>query len=200
MASFTAPSTKTGTSFADITFTPTTTVTLDSNTDYWVVAGGGNSRWVWSVTGPAEDDTPAPGWSIADRGQSYNPNSGSWDDNGGDLAWQIAVIGTIIDGGGDTTPPSLDRATVNGSALALTYNETLDGASTPAPGDFVVTAAGSTVGVSGVSVSGSAVTLTLATAVEANQTVTLNYTPGANPIQGHCREPRGGPLRTGRNQ
>ena len=99
VASFTAPSTTTGTSFADIRFTPTTTVTLDSNTDYWVVAAGGNSLWVWSVTGPVEDATPAPGWSIADRGQYYNPNSGSWEDNGGDLAWQIAVIGTIIGGG-----------------------------------------------------------------------------------------------------
>ena len=95
VASFTAPSTTTGISFANITFTPTTTVTLDRNTDYWVVAAGGSSRWTWSVTGPDEDATAAPGWSIADRGQSYNPNSGSWEDNGGDLAWQISVKGTI---------------------------------------------------------------------------------------------------------
>ena len=47
------------------------------------------------MTGPDEDATAAPGWSIADRGQSYNPNSGSWEDNGGDLAWQISVKGTI---------------------------------------------------------------------------------------------------------
>ena len=44
VASFTAPLTPTGISFANITFTPTTTVTLDSNTDYWVVAAGGSSR------------------------------------------------------------------------------------------------------------------------------------------------------------
>ena len=55
--------------------------------------------------------------------------------------------------------------------------------SVPSAGDFVVTAAGSTVGVNGVSVGGSAVTLTLATAVEAGQAVTLDYTPGANPTQ-----------------
>ena len=35
----------------------------------------------------------------------------------------------------------------------------------------------------GVGVAGSAVTLTLATAVEANQAVTLAYAPGTNPIQ-----------------
>ena len=72
---------------------------------------------------------------------------------------------------------------MNGDTLVLTYDETLDGASVPAPGAFAVTAAGSTVSANGVSVAGSAVTVTLANAVQANQTVTLDYTPGANPIQ-----------------
>ena len=72
---------------------------------------------------------------------------------------------------------------MNGTTLVLTYDETLDAASVPAPGDFVVTAAGSTTGATGVSVGGSAVTLTLATPVQANQAVTLDYTPGANPTQ-----------------
>ena len=85
--------------------------------------------------------------------------------------------------GTDVRPPQLTRATVNASRLVLTYDETLDAGSVPAPGDFVVTAAGSTAGVAGVSVGGSAVTLTLATAVQAGQTVTLDYTPGANPTQ-----------------
>ena len=91
---------------------------------------------------------------------------------------------TIIDDESmDATPPTLSGATVNGSTLVLTYNEPLDGGSTPAAGDFVVTAAGSAITVNGVSVAGSTVTLTLATAVEANQAVTLAYTPGANPTQ-----------------
>ena len=94
VASFTAPST-TGTGFAAYTFIPTTTVTLDRNTDYWVVVAGGSFGWVWSVTGPAEDATPAPGWSLADRGQFFNPNSGSWGDNDGDWTYQISVKGTI---------------------------------------------------------------------------------------------------------
>ena len=84
----------------------------------------------------------------------------------------------------DVTPPTLTGATVNAATLVLTYDETLDGASVPASGDFGVTAAGSTAGVDGVRVSGSAVTLTLATAVQAGQTATLDYTPpGAGPIQ-----------------
>ena len=85
--------------------------------------------------------------------------------------------------GMDVRPPRLTRATVNAGTLVLSYDETLDGVSAPAPGDFVVTAAGSATGVSGVSVGGSAVTLTLAAPVQANQTVTLDYTPGANPTQ-----------------
>ena len=84
---------------------------------------------------------------------------------------------------GDTRPPLRTQATVNGTTLVLTYDEALDGGSTPAPGDFVVMADGTTITVNGVSITGSTVTLTLATAVEAGQTVTLAYTPGANPIQ-----------------
>ena len=90
-----------------------------------------------------------------------------------------ATTDTVI----DTRPPVLTQATVNGGTLVLTYDETLDGASVPAAGAFAVTAAGNAVTVNGVSVGGSAVTLTLANAVQANQTVTLDYTPGASPIQ-----------------
>ena len=95
----------------------------------------------------------------------------------------ITIIDDESDGVTDRTPPAITGAAVNGSTLILTYDEALDGASVPAAGDFVVTAAGSAITVNGVSVAGSTVTLTLATAVEANQTVTLAYTPGANPIQ-----------------
>ena len=84
---------------------------------------------------------------------------------------------------GDTQPPLLTRATVNGSTLVLTYDVALDGGSVPAPDDFSVTVAGSTITVNRVSIAGATVTLTLATAVEATQAVALDYTPGANPIQ-----------------
>ena len=95
----------------------------------------------------------------------------------------VTVSDDTSGGRDDTQPPVFTGATVNGSTLTLTYNEPLDGASVPAAGDFAVTAAGSSTTVTGVSVAGSTVTLTLATAVEANQAVTLAYTPGANPIQ-----------------
>ena len=116
---------------------------------------------------------------------AYTPGANPIQDAAGNDAALLSRQTVTNNTGGttDVTPPTLSGATVNGSTLVLTYDEMLDGGSTPATGDFVVTAAGSAITVTGVSVAGSTVTLTLATAVEANQTVTLAYTPGANPIQ-----------------
>ena len=105
VADFTGPSSAAGRAdFVDYTFTPTTTVTLDRNTDYWVVATGSAFGDLWAVAGPGEDATTTPGWSIRDRGQSYNPDPGSWQDHGADLANQISVTGTVtvsdVGGGG----------------------------------------------------------------------------------------------------
>ena len=87
----------------------------------------------------------------------------------------------ILDNDGDELVPS--RATVNGTTLVLTYNEILDSASTPYPFHFYVTADDNRVEVDQVSVGGSMVTLTLATAVEAGQTVTLDYVSGVGQNQ-----------------
>ena len=87
----------------------------------------------------------------------------------------------ILDNDGDELVPS--RATVNGTTLLLTYNEILDSASTPSPSHFYVTADDNRVDVDQVSVVGSMVTLTLATAVEAGQTVLLDYVSGSGQNQ-----------------
>ena len=83
----------------------------------------------------------------------------------------------------DAVAPTVTGATLDGTALIITFSEDLDSASTPAPGDFTVTVAGNAVDVDQVSVGGFMVTLTLAAAVQAGQTVTLDYAPGDNPIQ-----------------
>ena len=95
----------------------------------------------------------------------------------------VSQVGEQPDVTPDVTPPVLTRAEVNGVTLVLTYDERLDGASVPATGDFAVRAGRSSVGVSRVVVDGRAVTLTLADAVQADQRVTLDYTPGARPTQ-----------------
>ena len=84
----------------------------------------------------------------------------------------------------DVAAPELLRATVDGSSLTLTYGEALDGGSRPASGDFTVEVDGAGRSVTGVSVSGSVVTLTLNPAVEHGDTgIWVSYTPNTNPIR-----------------
>ena len=89
----------------------------------------------------------------------------------------------VVSGPPDTVAPSLIGAAVDGTSLVLTYNEDLDPASVPVPGDFAVTVAGQPSTVSSVEVLGRAVTLALANAVEYGDMVTIDYTVGTNPIQ-----------------
>ncbi len=104
------------------------------------------------------------------------------DTSGNDAAALSAQ--TVTNNTPDTTAPALSSADVHGASLVLTYDEDLDGNSTPGASDFTVTVAGSSVTVSNVSVSGKTVTLTLAAAVEHGNTVSLSYTiPATNPIQ-----------------
>ena len=75
-------------------------------------------------------------------------------------------------------------AAADGASLTLTYGEALDGGSRPVSGDFTVEVGGSGRSVTGVSVSGSVVTLTLNPGVEHGDTgIRVSYTPGTNPIQ-----------------
>ena len=84
----------------------------------------------------------------------------------------------------DGVRPAFVSAAVDGDSLTLTYREALDGGSRPAAGAFTVTVGGSGRTVSGVSVSGSVVTLTLNPEVEHGDTgIQVSYTPGTNPIQ-----------------
>ena len=76
----------------------------------------------------------------------------------------------------DRVVPALASASVDGTILTLTYNEALDETSKPAAGAFAVTVAGDARTVDAVALSGSAVALTLASAVAAEETVTVGYT------------------------
>lgn len=84
----------------------------------------------------------------------------------------------------DTTPPSLEKAEVNGTLLTLTYSEALNDSSDAAIGSFVVNVGGNPVVVSAADAVGSTVKLTLSTAVNNGQSVTLSYTPpNVNPTK-----------------
>ena len=88
----------------------------------------------------------------------------------------------------DDTAPTLSSASVNGAALRLTYNEPLDGSSTPETGDFTVSGGDTSRTVTDVALSGSAVLLTLDPAVEHGETgIRVSYTvptgTGVSPLQ-----------------
>jgi uncharacterized repeat protein (TIGR02059 family) len=102
---------------------------------------------------------------------------------GNDAASFSAVAVTNNTPPTDTTPPNRVSTAVNGSSLAIGYNEPLDTNSTPANGDYAPLVNGNPRSVTNVAVAGSTVTLTLATPVVAADTVTLSYTAGTNPVQ-----------------
>ena len=84
----------------------------------------------------------------------------------------------------DTTKPSLEEAEVDGATLSMFFSEELNTAA-PANSAFTVKVdAGTGANPTAVSISGSVVTLTLATAVTQEQTVTVSYTsPASNKIR-----------------
>ena len=107
-------------------------------------------------------------------------------DNPAELAHEAvaAQAGHQVDG----VRPAFVSAAVDGSSLTLTYGEALDPGSRPAAGDFTVEVDGSGRSVTGVSLSGSGMTLFLNPAVEHGDTgIRVSYTVptgvGANPIR-----------------
>ena len=93
----------------------------------------------------------------------------------------------------DTVPPRIRHAFVNGDKLTLTYNEALDRNSVPATTAYTVKVndgAGPTV--SRVLVSTVSVVLTLETAVDASDIVTLDYeAPTSSPVRDTTWNPAG---------
>ncbi len=148
-------------------------------------SGTGTTALVFSYT-VAENDEDANGISIgADK---LALNGGTIQKTGSSTAAALThdAVAASASHKVDGVRPTLSSATVSGTALTLTYSEALDTSSTPAKGDFTVKVAGSAVNLANatpVAVSGSAMTLTLATAVTAGQAVTASYTKGTNPIR-----------------
>ena len=131
----------------------------------------------------ADGDEDTDGVSI--EANSLTLNGGTIEDEGDNPAEldHEAVApqaGHKVDG----VRPAFVSAAVDGASLTLTYGEALDGGSRSATGDFTVEVDGAGRSVSGVSVSGSVVILTLNPAVEHGETgIRVSYRPGTNPIQ-----------------
>ena len=123
----------------------------------------------------------------------------------GDVGKAIRVRVAFTDDGGNeetlTSAPTvvtaaglqLQSATVDGVTLTLTYSEVLDNGVTLGTTPFAVNVNGSPRSLSGVAVGGSNVLLLLSSAVEAWDTVTVDYTAPNGPdfIRGHPRQEGG---------
>lgn len=81
----------------------------------------------------------------------------------------------------DTTPPEVSSTLAAGNKILLIYNEPLSAASIPQPSSFPVIYGGA-VWVTGVSISGSTVVLTLSQSVTIGS-ILLNYSAGTTPIK-----------------
>ena len=177
------------------TFTAPADATLEANTDYFIVfentgtVQGDNSLDQYSdyvlpfVFNGNEDSGGAAGWSLADMYCTGTTISWTRCTSGG-KPLRLKIVGTAQTAA-DTTSPSLDSATVDGTSLVLTYDEALDEDSEPAMSAYSVSVTGGTgVAPSSVDVSSMTVTLTLGAAVTSGQTVTVTYTvPTSNPVQ-----------------
>ena len=151
---------------------------------------------VWSIPAGIEGGVDAGAFTLTGTGALAFRSAKDFeapDDADGDGTYAVTV--RVTDGANpvdtaltvsltdvDEIAPTLTVASVNGTALALTFSEALDAASKPAADAFAVTVAGDARAVDEVALSGSAVTLTLASAVSSGETVTVGYTApaGAN--------------------
>ena len=93
VAELTPPATAFAGTKATYTYAAPADITLTNETSYWVMAetGGGT----WHTGGFAEDATPAPDWSIADRDESRSFSSTGPFSTDTDVALMIRVNGTV---------------------------------------------------------------------------------------------------------
>ena len=104
---------------------------------------------------------------------------------GGDANLTHAALGSDASHKVDGVRPTLQNASVNGIELTLEWSETLDTGSAPAAGQFVLSVDNGTAPtVSSLTMSGTIMTLTLASAADATKDYTLAYSvPSSNPVK-----------------
>ena len=155
----------------------------------------------WSITGGADADKLA----VTDAGALTFGAAKDYeapDDADGDGVYEVTV--EVSDGANavaasltvtltdlDEIAPTLSEATVDGASLTLVFDEALDEDEVPSIDSFSVTVAGATRTVDNVVVTGSAVVLTLASAVTADEVVTVGYTVPTDAAAGRIRDAAG---------
>lgn len=141
------------------------------------VSGSGTSALRFSYIVSA-DTADADGISLA---STLSLNGGTLRDvDGNDLNLTLNSVASTSHVNVNGLVPRFDSASVNGNSLVIAYNETtaLDAVHAPAGSDYTVLVAGVANAVTALAVDSTTntVTLTLATAVAAGQSVTVAYT------------------------
>ncbi len=96
----------------------------------------------------------------------------------------VATFTSSVTNNTDTAPAPASTS-VNAAELSITFDQALDTASVPAASDFAVSVNAATATVSAVALAGSTASLTLASAVDADDAVTVSYT---QPTAGGLRD------------
>ena len=148
-------------------------------------SNGGSSvtgyRVQWRET-PDSWDTPADVSETTVTGTSHTVTGLT---DGVEYTFRVFAVNTVGDSSAtddesgtprETTAPTLSSATVDGATLTLTFSEGLTETPLPAVAPFTVNVEGNQRGVNTVAISGSTVTLTLASAVTSTDDVSVGYT------------------------
>ena len=170
-----------------VTGTPQLGLTMDSGPAHPAEYSAGAGEVLVFTYAVADGDSAASGFGIAADSLTLNGGTildatDSGTNQAADLthAAVAAASGHVVDG----RRPALQSAGVDGFAVRLTYDETLDTTSTPAKTAFTVTADGAALSVESVALSGAVATLTLGAQAGSGQTVLLDYTPpGTSPLR-----------------
>ena len=148
-------------------------------------SNGGSSvtgyRVQWRET-PDSWDTPADVSETTVTGTSHTVTGLT---DGVEYTFRVFAVNTVGDSSAtddesgiprETTAPTFSSATVDGATLTLTFSEGLTETPLPAVATFTVNVEGNQRGVNTVAISGSTVTLTLASAVTSTDDVSVGYT------------------------
>ena len=168
-------------------YAPAGTQLEPSNLYYLAVAttDPGDYHQLIQTLSTGEDDSSAAGWSISNSAHSFDASRGAWNQIPGIL--QVDIRGTQP----PAPPAKVSAVLVGGAAVEITYDADLDESSVPSVGAFSVRVDGASRTISGVTVAGRVVTLTLASPITSAQRVTVSYTPPAT-ADAHGIETTGG--------
>ena len=164
-------------SYALVEFAAASAITLAASTDYWVVidvSTGDANTDLNALLGANKDVSALPGWSIRGGHRSRLNGATAWDSTAEHHTLGIAVYGTSV----DSAAPAFQSATVDGTALSVTFNENLYSGSAPAGTAFALSGGQSGTGTA--TISGATVSVTLGASVPPGASVTLGYTPPAS--------------------